>query len=121
MHISIYIAGKITGEDPEKCKLKFAAVESKLKMIGIETVINPLNMGIPITWDWSAAREKCLEVLREKANTLLLLNDWEKSEGAMEECSYAMNHGYRIFTEDDTDEIMILLKNSGVLIDTPQY
>ena len=121
MNISIYIAGKITGEDPEACRLKFATAEAKLKEIGVQAVINPLNMGIPITWDWNAARAKCLEVLKEKANAILLLNDWIHSEGAMEEYQYAFSHNYRVFGEDDTEAIIAILRHSGVWIDTSHY
>ena len=118
MELIIYIAGKITGEDPETCKIKFASVEAKLKKIGVQTVINPLNLGIPATWNWTAARETCMKVLRDKANSILLLNDWVHSEGAMEEYQFAKNHGLRIFCEDDTEEMIQLLAHSGKWIDT---
>lgn len=121
MELSIYISGKITGEETEKCKNKFAAVEAKLKKLGVDTVINPMAMGIPISWTWDEAMELCMKVLKTKANTILMLNDWVTSEGAMKEFSYARNHNYRIFFEDDTEEIVSLLKHSGVWADTSDY
>lgn len=118
MDIRIYLAGKITGEDPEACKKKFAAVETKLKKIGVETVINPLNMGIPPSWNWEQSRSLCLSVLSDKANAIVLLADWIHSEGAMEKYQFAKNHGHRIFYEDDTEAIMSLLQHNGKWIDT---
>ena len=121
MNLKVYIAGKITGEDPEVCKLKFDAVETKLKMLGVDTVINPLNLGIPISWTWKEARELCLKVLKEKANTIVLLRDWTSSEGALEDYYYARNHGYRIFNENDSEGIVKLVNHSGQGAKTSQY
>ena len=121
MELKVYISGKITGEEPTACKNKFASVERKLKNIGVTTVINPMNMGIPDTWTWEEQIAMCMKVLSEKANTIIMLNDWVKSKGAMIEYYHARNHGYRIFFEDDTEEIVNLVTNSGKWIDTSQY
>ena len=121
MELSVYISGKISGEDSETCKTKFAAVEAKLKKLGVPTVINPMNMGIPATWSWEKAMELCLRVLKEKANTIFLLNDWTSSRGAMEEYLHARNHGYRIFMEDDTEELVRVIAHSGNWINTSHH
>jgi len=70
MELKMYVSGKITGLDPEACKLKFAAVEAKLKMMGVSTVINPLNIGIPDSWNWDEAMELCMRVLKKKQHAL---------------------------------------------------
>lgn len=121
MQLNIYISGKISGEDPETCKAKFAAMETRLKNLGVDTVINPMNLGIPFTWPWEKAMELCMKVLKDKANTILMLNDWSSSEGAMVELNYARNHCYRIFTEDEADDIVFLVKHSGKWINTSGY
>jgi hypothetical protein len=110
MELAIYIAGKITGEDEEACKRKFEAVEKKLNQIGVRTVINPWKLGIPPRWKYRDTIDKCLEVMRERANSILLLNDWSDSSGAIEEYELAMELGYEIFHEDGTDEIVRFIK-----------
>ncbi len=101
MDLKIYIVGKVTGEDPDSCREKFAAMEKNLKRIGIHTVINPLNMGIPISWTWEQAKEICLDVLKRKANSIFLLDDWVTSTGSMEEHKFARHAGYRIYDQSD--------------------
>ena len=118
MELSVYISGKITGEEHEACKKKFASMEAKLKKLGVDTVINPMNMGIPETWTWSDAMELCMKVLKEKANSIIMLNDWISSNGAMKEYYHARNYGYRIFMEDDTEELVKVIAHSGKWIDT---
>lgn len=113
MDLRVYIAGKITGEDPVKCMQKFEAAEAKLRRLGVQTIINPKKLGIPDSWTWKESEEICKKVLRENANAIYLLNDWISSEGAMEEYHYARCHAYRIFTEDDSDMIVASLPNSN--------
>lgn len=121
MKLTVYISGKITGEETEACKNKFAAIEAKLKKLGVDTVINPMNIGIPVSWTWHEAMELCMKVLKEKANTIMMLNDWVSSEGAMIEHNWARNHNYRIFFEDDTDELLHLIATTPKWIDTSDY
>ena len=121
MDLKIYISGKITGEETEACKLKFATAEKMLKTLGVLTVINPMNLGIPISWEWDEAMALCMKVLKEKATSVFQLRDWIESEGAMREYYYAHNHNYRIFNEDDIEEIKMLLAHSGNWPDTSRY
>lgn len=93
-------------------------MEAKLKKLGVDTVINPMNMGIPETWTWTDAMELCMKVLKEKANAILMLDDWTSSKGAMEEYYHARNNGYRIFMEDDTQELVKVIAHTGKWIDT---
>jgi hypothetical protein len=110
MELKVYISGKITGEDPVACKVKFLAMEVRLKGMGIHTVINPKNIGIPDSWPWAQAMERCLRVLKEDANTIVMLNDWLDSKGAMEEYNYAKAHDYLIVFEQDIDHLFELAK-----------
>jgi len=121
MKLSIYIAGRITGEDPDICKAKFAAIENKLKQLGVDTVINPLNLGIPISWTWEQAKEKCLDVLRHKATSIFLLDDWACSTGSIEEWEFAKFRGYRMFDNECFELIDQLVKHSGKWPDTSDY
>jgi hypothetical protein len=109
MELKIYIAGKVTGEDTVACKRKFAAMEEKLKLMGCSTVINPMNLGIPVSWSWDEAGALCLKVLEEKANAIIMLNDWLDSKGAKDEYKHAADHDYQIFFEDDVEGIALLL------------
>jgi len=121
MKLSIYISGKITGEETEACRLKFATAEKMLKKLGVDTVINPMALGIPINWDWDEAMALCMKVLKEKATSVYQLNDWIESEGAMREYQYAHNHNYRVFNEDDIEKITCLVAHSGQWPDTSRY
>lgn len=121
MELKIYISGKITGEETETCKRKFAAMDSKLKKMGVRTVINPMNIGIPVSWTWEEAMDLCMRILKEKANTIVMLNDWSTSKGAKEEYEYAAKHDYHIFYEDEADDIIELITKPGKWIDTSTY
>jgi len=121
MELKIYISGKITGLETEACKIKFAAVEAKLKKLGVSTVINPMNLGIPDSWSWDDSIALCLKVLKEKATCIIQLRDWVESKGAMEEFYYARTHGYRIFDEDATEEIVRLINHNGIWTDTSRH
>ena len=76
----IYIAGKISGEDPTKCAGKFLKAENEIEFQGFEA-INPLK--IVGTWDttWEDAMRKCIAALMT-ADAILLLPDWADSRGA---------------------------------------
>ena len=118
MELAVYISGKVTGEDRELCKKKFESAENRLRKLGVLTVINPMKLGIPDTWTHDKEMELCMKVLRKKANALFQLNDWISSEGSMEEYMHARNHGYRIFDEDATDDLVKIIAHDGKWIDT---
>lgn len=120
MELALYISGKVTGEEKELCKKKFAALEAKLLKLGVHTVINPMKLGIPDTWTHEEEMVMCMKVLRKKANAIILLDNWVSSTGAMEEYLHARNHGYRIFMEDDTEELVKLIAHDGKWINTSQ-
>lgn len=118
MEMKIYISGKITGLEPKVCRAKFAAMEAKLKAIGVHTVINPMNLGITDSWSHDDAMDLCMTVLKKNATSIILLNDWIESIGAIEEYYYARNHGFRIFAENETDKIKGLVDHDGLWVDT---
>jgi hypothetical protein len=126
MELRLYISGRVTGEDLESCRNKFAAAELKLRNLGVKIIINPMKLGIPERWKWQDAMDVCMKVLEEKANSIFLLNDWVKSQGAKEEHDFARKNHYEIFNEDDTEEIVRYLelphKKEGVKwIDTSEH
>lgn len=82
--MNIYIAGKITG-DPSY-KEKFQAVEDQLKSMG-HIVMNPAIL--PEGFPPSVYMKICLSML-EACDGVYLLPDWDDSNGARIEHSYAM-------------------------------
>ena len=92
----LYISGKIRGEDEAACKVKFYSVQLMLEARGFE-VVNPLEL----VGNWDAPRNealsKCLIVI-SKCDALYMLPDWEDSEGARIEASFARQIGvWRIY------------------------
>lgn len=118
MELKVYISGKITGEDPVACKLKFLNMQVRLLTMGVHTVINPKNIGITDSWTWKEAMERCMRVLRENANTIVMLDDWCNSKGSMEEYDYALNHNYLIVMEHEVDQLFKLAKTKFKWFDT---
>lgn len=124
MELAIYISGKVTGEDETECRAKFSAIEARLKQMGVTTVINPKKLGIPLTWAWADAMDLCVKVLHEHANSILMLNDWTQSDGAIVEYYHAINRGYQVFFENDLTALENIFhpdlkdKQSGKWIDT---
>lgn len=80
----IYIAGKITDEPFDAASAKFQKSENDLHALGAK-VINPLKLGIPHSWSWDEQLTKCLEVIEQRATSIFLLRDWNKSNGAKRE------------------------------------
>ena len=118
MELKVYISGKISGEEPVACKLKFLDMEVRLKNMGIPTVINPLHLGIPESWSWKDAMDRCMRVLKENANTIIMLNDWSISKGSKDEYHYALTHDYLIIFEDQVADLLQHAKREKKWIDT---
>jgi len=118
MELKVYISGKISGEEPVACKLKFLDMHVRLRSMGVPTVINPFHLGIPETWPWKDAMNLCMDVLKEKANTIVMLNDWTTSNGAKDEYDYARNHDYLIIFEHQVPDLWKLVKREKTWIDT---
>lgn len=79
----IYIAGKVTGLDPEEVAAKFATAEEEVKAAGFEP-INPLK--VVGTWEisWADAMRKCIAALTT-ADAVYLLPCHFDSDGATKE------------------------------------
>ncbi len=85
---TIYIAGKITGEDTNECWNKFMyyykdVVYEKEKSEDVDIIIPQF-----VCYDddtWFEAMEKCMEVVFA-ADKLYFLPDWKESKGAT--CEY---------------------------------
>jgi len=110
MELRMFISGKITGEEPKACEAKFEAIEKKLRNIGLQTIINPLKLGIPPRWKRQDITDAYRKVLKEQANSLVLLNNWENSFDSRVLRDLAQELKYEIFLEDDTDEIADYLR-----------
>ena len=85
--MTVYIAGKVSGENTDECREKFARKEKELRASGYNT-FNPFkhieqNNDIEtITW------AECMRVLIPKlceCQAICLLPDWHFSEGAKQE------------------------------------
>lgn len=82
----VYIAGKVTGEDPGACFAKFAAVEYQLKQNGFE-VVNPLRLCNTDT-PWHDCMKICIKEMLT-CSAVFLLPDWNRSVGATMEVTVA--------------------------------
>ena len=93
--MKIYIAGKISGQDLEKAKKKFAKAEKEMRQRGFETV-NPLAIQkIHPDKSWG---DYMLEDIKQllRCDAILLLPDWEDSTGAKIEKMIAQKMGMRV-------------------------
>ena len=95
----IYIAGKVTGEDYEKCYHKFAQAETAIVSLGDQPV-NPMRINKK-NEDWGRAMVNCLDALLG-CEAVLLLPDWEQSGGAKLEHDFAKRIGLKIIHHEDT-------------------
>ncbi|MCO5253386.1 MAG: DUF4406 domain-containing protein [Bacteroidetes bacterium] len=79
----IYIAGKVTGEDPGLCAAKFEAAEREIENAGFKAV-NPIKeVGNPDE-NWKTAMRICISHL-VACDGIYLLPDYSQSRGAMAE------------------------------------
>lgn len=93
MNTKIYIAGKITGEDYQKCFDKFQAIDDTLTDVGYQ-VINPLKI-VPKGTEWEEAMTLCKPHIIN-TDIVFFLNDWKHSEGAQLERHWAKLYKVRI-------------------------
>lgn len=95
MKKKIYIAGKVTGEKKEDCKAKFAQAQSSIEALGFEAV-NPLVVVGGFNTKWENAMRSCIAVLMH-CHAIILLPDWQFSQGAILEKELAMKLGIPVF------------------------
>lgn len=84
---TIYIAGKVTGEDLAKCTMKFGEAQVKIEALGYE-VINPLQLISDIHTPWQLAMRMCISKLMT-CHAVYVLEDAKRSRGAKIEMELA--------------------------------
>ena len=89
---TIYLSGKISGEDPQKCWEKFAKAEDDMRAKGFN-VINPLKIEKPKCLIWEHFMLRDLRELSRKCDCLYALADWQESVGAAIEVAFAQGTG----------------------------
>ena len=94
--LTVYISGKISGEEPKECRRKFERAEEFLQEK--YQVINPYNY-IKGKESWADAMMRDFELIRDKADVVFMLNDWTQSDGARAEFYFARGCGKRILFE----------------------
>ncbi|MFA6400917.1 MAG: DUF4406 domain-containing protein [Salinivirgaceae bacterium] len=94
----IYIAGKVTGEDYQKCLDKFRATEELLTEFGF-LPINPMKI-VPQGTPWQDSMDILKPHLRN-CDTVLFLPDWKDSDGAAQERDWAVMYDKRIIDYAD--------------------
>ncbi len=93
----IYIAGKVTGEDPALVKSKFAIAQIDLINQG-HIAVNPIDVVKDFNTPWDIAMGKCLKALLS-CQTAYFLKDWKDSKGAKVEHAFAKELGLTIIYE----------------------
>lgn len=93
----VYIAGPMTGL-PEFNYPLFFSVEASLRTLGVNDIENPARVEIPQglvpNWNWYM-RAGLTRLLR--CNTIVLLDNWEESAGAVIEQGLAETLGLTMY------------------------
>jgi hypothetical protein len=94
----VYIAGRVTGLPYESAKAKFENAETLVRASGFNPV-NPLKI-VTQKADAREAMKKLVPVMLE-CDAILLLADWDWSEGAKIEAQLARYAGLKVIYEED--------------------
>lgn len=89
----LYLSGPMTGIENFNFPL-FNTIANQLREEGYE-VINPAEIG-SVDWSWEENMRKCLEELT-RADAIVVLPNWEKSNGATVEVSTGLMLGMRVY------------------------
>lgn len=92
---TIYIAGKVTGEDRAECTAKFAEAQKAVEALGFEA-INPIVVVGDWNTTWQKAMRSCIAILMH-CDGMVILPDWQKSSGAIIERQLAQDLEIPIF------------------------
>ena len=91
----IYIAGRVTGLQPEQYEPMFATVKKELEAAGHE-VVNPLkDIHHEDTSNWGLTIMECLSCVAQ-CDAIAMLPGWEKSHGAQMEYHFAVGNGLQV-------------------------
>ncbi|HPP39835.1 MAG TPA: DUF4406 domain-containing protein [Candidatus Kapabacteria bacterium] len=94
----VYLAGKVTGEDFNAVKAKFAKKQKELEALGYK-VINPVTAIDNLNLNWTRAMKRCIDMV-PKCDAIYLMADWKKSTGAKIEYLVADKFGLlKLFEE----------------------
>ena len=94
MSKKIFISGQITGD--QNYKDKFAKKEEELKELGY-LVMNPAVLPEGLTWE---EYMRITLAMLSVCDAILMLPDWEESEGAKVELEYAVGNNFKVFLPD---------------------
>lgn len=95
MQKTIYLAGKITGEDMHEVASRFQLHESQLTAMGF-VVINPLKLDHDHGKKWIDYMKVCIYELMQ-ADSVFLMPCWGQSKGARTERAIALELSLPIF------------------------
>lgn len=95
MKKTIYIAGKVTGEEPEQCAQKFQLMEDLISAYGYN-VVNPIKLVNNPNEDWQTAMSICLRKL-PSVDAIYLLPCSVDSKGAQLELEAAIKLNLDIY------------------------
>lgn len=93
--MKVYIAGKVSGLDPQTAEAKFENTEKALQLLGFEAV-NPLRLVKNSAADWTSAMKMCIAGMMT-ADAVYIMPDYVYSSGATIERSIALNIGMPLF------------------------
>lgn len=94
----VYLAGKVTGEDFNAVKAKFAKKQKELEALGYK-VINPVTAINNLNLNWTKAMKYCIDMV-SRCDAIYLMADWKESTGAKIEYLVADKFGLvKLFEE----------------------
>lgn len=93
----VYLAGKVTGEDFDTVRAKFAKKQKELEALGYE-VVNPVTAINNLNMDWTKVMKRCIDMV-SRCDGIYLMADWKKSTGAKLQYLVADKYGLAKFFE----------------------
>lgn len=93
-----YISAPITGLPMEEVEKHFQSAVEYLVRLGFNTIINPLNNGLPKDASYDEHMQRDLELLSQ-CDFIYILKGWEQSKGCRMELEKAMSNGLTIMFE----------------------
>lgn len=107
--MKIYISGKITGLPFPEVEARFQDAEDLLEALDLEPV-NPLRNGLTNEHSWNEHMVKDIEMLLG-CDGILMLDNWESSDGATIERFIAEKKGMDIWHEEPFKEKQRFVEN----------